>query len=226
LFAAMTLGGVFGPLRASLEDTTHIAMGAKSLSLVELGAPMWGASQAALVAVPLIIGLSIIAFCFTLPRFRTARRYMVSGIGTGVLVTLAWLVTGLAYDEMAERVQTPVALSFVKPTVDTLDWLQRSTAIGLPSFAVATVFGTAIGAAIMAWLQGRFKIITFVGRADTARHLGGAALMGIGGVMALGCSIGQGVSGVSTLSLGSFIAVGAMIAGAVAAIKALEKYAA
>lgn len=225
LFAAMTLGGVLGPFRASLEDHTQMTMSSPSSSLIDVGAPVWGTSDTAILAVPLIIGLLIIATCFSLPRFRTAKRYIVSGIGTGLLIVLAWLLTGLAYDEMAVRVQAPTALSFVKPTVDSFDWLSRSTAIGLPGFAVTSVFGTAIGAAIIAWFQGRFKIITFAGRADTARHLGGAALMGIGGVMALGCSIGQGVSGISTLSLGSFIAVAAMITGAVAAIKALEKYA-
>jgi uncharacterized protein len=226
LFAAMTLGGILGPLRSRFEDQTQVTLSAASSSVIDLGAPLWGASSAVQLWLPLILGIAIIGGCFSLPRFWTAKRYILSGLGTGVLVTLAWLLTGLAYDEMAERVQNPVALSFVKPTADTLDWLERATAIGLPGFSVATVFGTVLGAALVAWFQGRFKIVTFAGRGDTARHLSGAALMGIGGVMALGCSIGQGVSGLSTLSLGSMIAVGAMLGGAVVAIKALERYAA
>ncbi len=83
-----------------------------------------------------------------------------------------------------------------------------------------------LGSLTSSLAAGRFHLATFHDNADTLRTLGGAALMGIGGVMALGCSIGQGVTGVSTLALGSFLALGAIIAGAVLALKALERWSA
>lgn len=80
------------------------------------------------------------------------------------------------------------------------------------------------GAFVSAWRRGRLKLMSFADPADTLRHLGGAALIGTGGVMALGCSVGQGITGVSTLALGSIIAALAITAGTVAGIKALERW--
>jgi uncharacterized membrane protein YedE/YeeE len=76
-----------------------------------------------------------------------------------------------------------------------------------------------VGGAAMALAQRSFRWEGFGGTADLGHHLTGAVLMGVGGVTAMGCSIGQGVSGLSTLSATSFVAVAAMIAGAVAALK-------
>ena len=64
-----------------------------------------------------------------------------------------------------------------------------------------------------------FRWEGFTTTEDLANHVVGGILMGFGGVTALGCTIGQGLSGVSTLALGSFLAVGAIVAGCVAALK-------
>jgi uncharacterized membrane protein YedE/YeeE len=117
-----------------------------------------------------------------------------------------------------------VSLTYVRPAGDALDWLQRFTALGLPGFGVASVFGAAIGGWLAAAISGRPRLQTFAGTGDTVRNLAGAALMGVGGVMALGCTIGQAVTGVSTLATGSFLAFAAMIAGARIALVALEKW--
>jgi hypothetical protein len=79
--------------------------------------------------------------------------------------------------------------------------------------------GVVIGSAAVALASRRFRWEGFGGVADTASHLLGALLMGVGGVTALGCTIGQGLSGVSTLSLGSFIAVAGIATGALAALR-------
>lgn len=89
----------------------------------------------------------------------------------------------------------------------------------LLTVGIVSVFGVIAGSAAMALAQRSFRWEGFGGTDDLARHLAGAVLMGVGGVTAMGCSIGQGVSGVSTLSATSFVAVFAMIAGAVAALK-------
>jgi hypothetical protein len=149
--------------------------------------------------------------------------HILSGLGGGAAVIAGWALTGLAYDEFALSPHNPVSLSFVKPTGDAMEWLERSTALGAPGFGAAAVLGTLLGTFSAAALTGRLALATFKDPGDTLRNLAGAALMGVGGVMALGCTIGQGVTGLSTLAPGSLIAVAAIVGGAVLGLKALER---
>jgi uncharacterized membrane protein YedE/YeeE len=139
-------------------------------------------------------------------------------------VAAGWALTGLAYDEFADMPVQAQSLTFVKPVADTMDWLKRSTALGPPGFAVMAVAGTILGAALAALASGTFHLSTFADTRDTLRNLAGSILMGVGGVMALGCSIGQGITGLSTLAAGSIIAAAAIVAGAIAGLKASERY--
>src|SRR5437867_12095123 len=86
-------------------------------------------------------------------------------------------------------------------------------------FGIATVCG--LFACSRAWsLASRsFRLESFRDAEDLFNHLVGGALVGFGGVVALGCTIGQGVSGLSTLALGSFLAFFAIIAGAALTMK-------
>jgi len=93
----------------------------------------------------------------------------------------------------------------------------------MPGFGTASVFGALLGACVAALAMGRFRIATFSDTGDTLRNLAGAALMGLGGVMALGCTIGQGITGVSTLALGSFLSLAAIIAGGFWGLRVLER---
>jgi hypothetical protein len=129
----------------------------------------------------------------------------------------------MTYDEMAVRPLPPASLSFVRPVADTFDWLERSTALGLPGFGAATVFGALSGSALASITARRFHLTGFADTDDFLRHLGGAAAMGAGGVLALGCSIGQGITGLSTLSVQSLIAAASIAAGALLALARLER---
>jgi len=220
LFATMTLGGILGPLRASLEQWTAITLPMPTQRLPDMMSGMVGPS--ADLVLPLTISLILFAVCFADKPFRTSRRHLAIGVGVGALVAGSWAITGLAYDEFAERIHLPVSLSFVKPSADAFDWLERYTALGMPGFAVASVFGTFLGGALTAYAGGRFRLMAFADKNDTLRHMAGAALMGIGGVLAAGCSIGQGISGLSTLSIGSILATGGIIGGTVIGIKWLQ----
>jgi uncharacterized membrane protein YedE/YeeE len=133
-------------------------------------------------------------------------------------------LTGLAFDDLADRPTAPISLTYVRPTGDAIEWLQRYTAGPMPGFGVATVFGAILGAFATAKAMGRFRLSTFSDTGDTLRNLIGAAMMGIGGVMALGCTVGQGITGVSTLALGSFVTFAAIVVGAVVGLKALERW--
>jgi uncharacterized membrane protein YedE/YeeE len=89
----------------------------------------------------------------------------------------------------------------------------------LLTIGIVSVFGVVAGSAIYALVTRSFRWEGFRDVEDTANHLVGAVLMGVGGVAAMGCTVGQGLSGLSTLSATSFVAVSAIIAGAVAALK-------
>jgi uncharacterized membrane protein YedE/YeeE len=112
------------------------------------------------------------------------------------------------------------ALSFVSPVAYTLDWLMffsdKSKVITL---GIASVIGVVLGSAITALASRTFRWEGFGGTEDVANHLVGGVLMGVGGVTAMGCTVGQGLSGISTLSFTSIVAVAAILAGAVLAFR-------
>jgi uncharacterized membrane protein len=111
-------------------------------------------------------------------------------------------------------------LSFVGPVAYSLDllmlWSDNSRSM---SFGIATALGVVCGAWGWARLSGSFRWEGFVSVEDTARHLLGAALMGFGGVVAMGCTIGQGISGLSTLALGSMLTFLAIVTAAAVTLR-------
>ena len=166
----------------------------------------------------------MLVYCFGGAGFRTSPVHIWSGIGIGLCAVAGWALTGLAFDEMSDRPTQPISLTYVRPTADAIEWLERYTAARLPGFGVATVFGAILGAFLVAVAKGRYRVTGFADTSDMLRSLMGAMLMGVGGVMALGCTIGQGITGVSTLALGSFLTFAAIVTGGVAGVKALERW--
>lgn len=225
IFAFMALGGILGPLRAALEGATAIALPAPTQSLGDLAASAFGLSRSTATAGMSALSVAaLLAVCFASAEFRCSPAHIWSGIGVGLAVIAGWAVTGLAFDELASRPMAPVSLTFVRPAGDAIDWLERYTAGPMPGFGVATVFGALLGAFVVSKAMGRFRVTTFANAADTRRGLMGAMLMGIGGVLALGCTVGQGVTGLSTLALGSVITVAAIIGGGFVGLKVLERW--
>ncbi len=227
IFAYMTMGGVLGPVRAWLEQSTAINLAdvqASNQTLGEILRAQFGiAPEISVLLAFAAVVIAGLAYCFADAGFRTSHVHVLSGLGVGLCVVAGWALTGLAFDELADRPVAPISFTYVRPTGDTLEWLQRYTALGWPGFGVATVFGAVLGAFVTALAMRRFKVTTFSNRNDTVRVLGGAALMGTGGVLGLGCTIGQGVTGLSTLALGSFLTTIAIVVGGVIGVKALER---
>ena len=162
--------------------------------------------------------------------FRTPDN-LLGGILSGLAVVAAWYVTAhlgyVAEDPetlqeafLATRSGRPEALSFIAPQAYSLEllifWSDASRTL---SFGVVTVLGVVAGAAAWALRSGHFRWEGFANTEDLVNHLLGAVLMGFGGVTALGCTIGQGLSGLSTLALGAFLTFFAIAAGAVAMLK-------
>ena len=162
--------------------------------------------------------------------FRTAEN-LVAGVGVGLIVVLLWWCSGVLawvpeHPETLESVFLTTAsgrmesMSFVGPVGFWLDgFLYYSDGTKRLSFGMATLPGVLLGSAFSAWRSGTFRWEGFTQTADLARHLVGGVLMGVGGVMALGCTFGQGLSGLSTLNIGSLLASASIVLGAVLTLK-------
>jgi len=148
----------------------------------------------------------------------------------GLVVVAAWYITGhLGYAENPETMEMTYmgtashlaeSMSFVAPSAYTLEylgyWTDTSNVI---TFSVASAFGVVTGSFLYAMISKSFRWEYFTSSKDMASHIIGAMLMGFGGITAMGCTIGQGVTGVSTLSLGSFLALASIIAGSAITMK-------
>jgi hypothetical protein len=155
----------------------------------------------------------------------------LGGAGTGAVVVALWWVSGrLGYVPEHPVTLEPTflgtssrrmeALSMVAPVGYALDWLLYfSDTSKVLTTGIVSVFGVLLGSAAVALWTGSFRWEGFGNVEDMANHLVGAALMGVGGVTAMGCTVGQGLSGISTLALGSVLALAAIVAGGVAALR-------
>lgn len=229
LSATMTLRGVLGVVRVDVLDQAALALpGGTDLPALLRAAGL--APGPAFWLPVLAVGGGLIACCLARRDFRSAD-HLLGGVGTGLAVVAAWYVSGhLGYvAEHPETLQPAFlatnsgrleSLSFVGPQAYGLDllmlWSDRSRH---PTLGIASLLGVVAGSAAWSVATGSFRWEGFAGLEDTARHLLGAALMGFGGITALGCSIGQGVSGVSTLALGAILTLLAIVAGAAATLK-------
>lgn len=224
LFAYMSLKGVFGVVRAGTVDRVSL-----ELSLGQDLPRLLAADASGLKSLHLWLGLALggglLAASLSSAAAREPR-HLLGALAVGLGIVAVWYVSGHV-GHVAEDPRTleerfvgsgsgrMESLSFVAPIAHSLEllmfWSDKSRTVTL---GIAAVLGLATGSAAHALVTRRFRWEGFRGTEDTANHLVGAALMGIGGVTALGCTIGQGISGLSTLSVGSLITFLGIVGGA------------
>lgn len=228
--AYATMRGLFGVWRAATVDAVAFTLpvGQDLPSLLAHGAGL--SRSVAAWAVGGGLGLLLVAWALARPEGRTAD-VLLAGGAIGAVVVCVWWVSGvlghlLEHPATLEEAflvtnsQRMESLTFVSPIAYTLDWvILFSDKSKVLTIAIVSVLGVIGGSGLVAAISGNFRWEGFAGTEDTANHLVGAVLMGVGGVTAMGCTIGQGLSGLSTLALGSFIAFGSIVLGAVAALK-------
>ncbi|HEY1058106.1 MAG TPA: YeeE/YedE family protein [Limnobacter sp.] len=227
LTSYMALKGVLGVVRVNWLDPFKIDLGsASSLPGLLGGHANPGMATALSIALPVLL---IAASLFG--RSAWNKETLLGGLGVGIAIAVVWWIAfNLAYlpehpdtleaAYLGSYANRPEAFSFVAPYAYTLEWLMfYSDASRILTVGVVACAGVILGAAASALQEGTFRWEGFQGVEDTANHVVGAALMGFGGILALGCTVGQGLSGVSTLSVASWITVLAIVAGAWAALK-------
>lgn len=219
-----TMKGITAVLRVETVDRIFVTL-PTGQDLPSLLAAALGSTPVALA--PWLgagVALALLAWVLVRPEGRRAEVW-IGGVGVGAVIVLLWWVSGrlghLAEDPntleevfLATNSRRMEAMSMVAPVGFALDWLLffSDKSKGL-TIGIVSVGGVIAGSAIVALLQKSFRWEGFGGVEDTVNHLVGAVLMGVGGVAALGCTIGQGLSGISTLSVGSAIALAAIVAG-------------
>jgi uncharacterized membrane protein YedE/YeeE len=229
LVAYMTMRGIFGVFRVNvLEKSTIVFPGGQDIPALLSAAGM--DPKAAFLLAVLAIGGGLTAFCLLKRDFWSVDN-LLGGFGIGLTVVAAWYVSGhVGYlaehpDTLEEAFLTTnsgrmESLTFVAAQAYTLELLMLwSDTSRTMTFAIATVLGVIAGSAAWAFVTGKFRWEGFASVEDTASHLLGAALMGFGGVVGMGCTVGQGISGFSTLALASIVTFLAIVAGAAATIK-------
>lgn len=225
-----TLRGVFAVARVATLDAVGLALPAgqdlPSLLAHATGVPR----QTGALVLGGGLGAGLVAFALARPEGRSGNA-LLAGLGIGALVVGVWWVSGrlghlaehpVTLEEVfvGTNTQRMESLTFVAPIAYTVDWLilfsDRSKVL---TVGIVTTLGVIAGSAVVALATRRFRWEGFAGTEDTANHLVGAVLMGVGGVTAMGCTVGQGLSGLSTLALGSFVAFAGIVAGAILALR-------
>jgi uncharacterized membrane protein YedE/YeeE len=233
LVAYMTMRGFLGILKANSIDKVSLSLSTNQDLPSILSASSGIAKESLRSILALIIGGVFIGFALLKKSFWSSEN-LLAGIGVGVAITAIWWVSG-RYAHLTEDPNTlqeaflvtnsgrMESLSFVAPYAFALDWMMfTSDKSKVLTIGIVAVIGMILGSAISSILSKNFRWESFRGVEDTANHLVGAALMGFGGVTAVGCTIGQGLSGLSTLALNSFIAFPGFILGAYIGLQYLQ----
>jgi len=219
LSAFATLKGITAVWRVNTVDTWFIDMPAGA-NLNALNIPGLG----------YLIGIALLLQVVRRQDFWTFDA-LLAGVGLGILVVVMWWVSGYVgfvpeHPETLEAVYLATnsgrieAFNFVAPLAYTLDWLMfYSDQSKVLTSGVVAVVGVVMGSTAIALVRHTFRWEGFVDPHDLGQHLIGSVLMGVGGVTAMGCTVGQGLSGISTLSLNSVVALSSIVVGAVVSLR-------
>ena len=222
--AQMTLRGVLSVPRVQWVDSISIALHQPQ----DLGSVLTAYLGGSAMAIRwMVLAAYLLVALLLLWKNRDAMEvpHYVGAMAVGILVPGAWLLTGhLGYlPEHPETLEPmwmgtyshrPESLTFAAPLAHGLDLLTLwSDTNNVVTYGVMVCLGTLIGSAAMALTRQEFRLESFHNASDLSHHLLGAVLMGFGGVTAMGCSIGQGITGLSLLSAGALLAVAGMVTG-------------
>ena len=226
LTAYMTMRGLLALVRVNVFETTNIGLAASGLSDQGIGtmiAAVTGIDNVKAInwATTIVLGGGMVVFAFAAKSFRHSLDNILAGIVIGLVIPAGWYVTGVVGFDDFDPVRFE-SFTFVAPSGESLMYLLTFTGSTI-GFGVAAVGGVIAGAFIYSVASGNFRVETFTDKSDMLRHIAGGVAMGFGGVLALGCTIGQGITGMSTLAIGSLLTLVSIIFGSALTMK-IEYY--
>ncbi len=192
-----------------------------------------------------LIGVLLLVFIFRSADFRASRDNILSGLVVGLVILIAWYTSSniainaddtmysmsnyySEWDMLAESEEgKPVrgsavaaqSMTFINPIGQSYGYVQSGFDKAMITFGLVSAFGVILGSLLWSLISRSFRIEWFVDMKDFFTHVVGAILMGFGGVIAMGCTIGQGITGVSTLALGSILTLLSIIFGSAMTMK-------
>jgi uncharacterized membrane protein YedE/YeeE len=227
--AYITMKGALGVIRVNFLEPVAIHFRTSQDLATLLGEATGVRRQILQAGLALLLGGGLVLFALAGRNFRTAD-HLLGGIGIGAAIVAGWYLTGhVGYGESPDTLEMvhfgtnshrPESVTNVAPFAYTLELLMLWSDASLTvTFAIAVVVGIVLGSFVHALTLGRFRVEGFRSADDTARHLIGGTLMGFGGVVAMGCTFGQGITGFSTLALGSILTFLCIVAGSAVTMK-------
>lgn len=213
--AYATLSGVIAPLRTALASPTTLVF--DKPPSIPRHLEYWFSPGTARLLPTILIGTILMLVAFRSSAFRSSPRDIFGGLIVGLLIAAGWIATG--YFGKDDFEPSPIAsLTFIAPIGETIQYAMLATGARM-SFGIAVVCGVFIGALGSAIATASYDLQGFSRPTQMLRYMAGGTLMGIGGAMALGCSIGQGLTGFSTLAFGSLLAALGIAVGATLALR-------
>lgn len=219
----MTMRGLVGVIRVPTIDALTIPLDpGRDSSLAGIVGWVGGIDTETLrLPFAFLLGAGILWWCLRDAAFRRSRGGIGGGLGVGLLIVVGWFSTGYLGADPFDP-QPIISLRFVAPTSEALVYLMTFTGATI-DFGIASVFGVLVGAFLAAWRRREQRLEAFDDPREMRRHLCGGILMGVGGIVAMGCTVGQGLTGVSTMALPSFAALGSIVLGASIGLKLLMR---
>jgi len=205
--------------------------GIRSQALGDIAAGVVGAADtsASNAIAGWVLAAALAAYVFGSRDFRSSFDDILGGIVVGLTVAAGWYLTsgplGIEWKDYAEMSAAPPlrveaqSLTFISPMGDAMRYLMSPGNFLLLNFGIMTLVGVILGSFFYAIVTREFRIEWFANGADFVNHVIGGALIGIGGILAMGCTVGQAITGASTLAAGSLITFAAIVAGSAATMK-------
>jgi len=179
--------------------------------------------------VALLGGAALLLWILRSRDFRENLELLIAGLVIGTIIVIGWYVTAgpsgqALLEELDFMDQRPFftgaqSLTFIGPTGHLAQYIREGFSSIYLTFGVATVVGVVVGSFVYTLLFRKIRLEWFASWQDFVAHVAGAVLMGVGGVLAMGCTIGQGITGVSTLALGSILTIVSIITGSALTMK-------
>ncbi len=213
---------------------SSISLGKLGMPSQEIGAMLAGLAglqdaKSAHLALGALVALGLLGYIFASGEFRGNFDNIFAGVVIGLAVVAGWYITGGSmgsawkeWAEMAETVPSRVevqSFTFISPMGDSVRYLMSPSNLANVNFGVMALAGVIAGSFLFSVLSGNFRFEWFASGGDFLNHAVGGVLMGIGGVLSMGCTVGQAITGVSTLAVGSMLTFAAIVAGAAATMK-------